>query len=77
MKYGKTNPDAIIDVWQIWPHMDTSYDYAVFDDSTKAIEYLQQVAEMMVDGSVSGEVNECKIVCSQMTVADYLEVAEA
>jgi hypothetical protein len=77
MENTKLNPEELIDVWQIWPHMDTSFDYAVFDDSTKAIEYLQQVAEMMIDGSVKDETYECKIVCAQMTRADYWDVSEA
>lgn len=41
--------DVEIDVWEVHPHLDSSFDYAIFDNHAKAIEYAKEVVESVFD----------------------------
>ena len=62
-----------IDVWEVYPHLNTDYDYAIFDDHTRAIEYAKEVVSSFIDDASSGEELELKIKHTTMTRGDFEE----
>lgn len=62
-----------IDVWEVHPHLNTDYDYAVFDDHVRAIEYAKEVVASFIDDAGEGDCMEMKIKHSVMTRGDYEE----
>jgi hypothetical protein len=68
------DPDKLIDVWEVEPHLDKSYDVAVFDDHIRAIDYVREVALSMVDEAGENDEFEIKIRHRSMTVHDFGEM---
>ncbi len=64
-----------IDVLEVHPHLNMDYDYAVFDDHVKAIEYAKEVVSSFIDDAGEGEWIEMKIKHSIMTRGDYEEAS--
>ena len=69
----KKKQDELIDVWEVHPHLDASFDYAVFDDHTRALAYVAEVAVSIFDELGGGD--EASIVIRQTTMTrhDYEE----
>ena len=65
----------LVDVWEVHPHLNTDYDYAVFDDHTKAIAYVSEVASAFIDGAGDGDEIAIKVKHTSMTRYDYEESA--
>ena len=62
-----------IDVWEVSPHLNTDYDYAIFDDYHRAIEYAKEVVESVCDGLGTGDEVQIKIKLKAMTRYDFDE----
>jgi hypothetical protein len=69
-----SDPNKLIDVWEVEPYLDPSYDNAVFDDHIKAIDYVREVALSMVDEL--GENDEFEIKLRHKIMSVYAEVSE-
>ena len=65
--------DVEIDVWEVHPHLDTSFDYAIFDDHAKAIEYAKEVVESVFDELTNGDEAAIVIKVTTMTRGDFDE----
>jgi hypothetical protein len=63
--------DVEIDVWEVWPHLNTDYDYAIFDDHTRAIEYAKEVVSSFIDDAGPNDELEMKIKHTTMTRGDF------
>jgi len=48
-------PNADTEVWQISPHLDSSFDYAIIGDYRDAIAYAKEVVESVFDKISIGE----------------------
>lgn len=68
--------DEQIDVWEVSPHINTDYDMAVFCDHTKAIRYVVDLSESIIDEL--GHDDEAKITIRHTTMArgDFEECCE-
>lgn len=71
---SKQSPDEEIDVWEVHPHLDASFDYAIFDDHTRAIEYAKEVVESVFDELANGDEASIIIKVTTMTRGDFDEV---
>jgi len=60
-----------IDVWEVHPHIDTSFDYAIFDDYARAIEYAKEVVESVFDELANGDEVQISIKLTTMTRYDF------
>ncbi len=67
------NPDEVIDVWEVHPHLNTDYDYAVFDSHTRAIEYAGEVVLQFIDSASNGDEMPMKIKHTSMTRHEFEE----
>lgn len=65
--------DELIDVWEVWPHLNTDFDYAVFDEHTRAIEYAGEVVAAFIDEAGDGDEMPMKIKHTSMTRHDFEE----
>lgn len=65
--------DVEIDVWEVHPHLDTSFDYAIFDDHARAIEYAKEVLESVFDDLGTGDGVQITIKLTTMTRDDFDE----
>ena len=65
--------DVEIDVWEVYPHLNTDYDYAIFDDHTRAIEYARDVVSQFIDDCGRNDELEMKIKQIVMTRGDFDE----
>jgi len=65
--------DVEIDVWEVHPHLDTSFDYAIFDDHVRAIEYAKEVLECVFDDLGAGDEVQITIKLTTMTRGDFDE----
>lgn len=65
--------DEQIDAWRVSPHMNTDYDYALFDCHVRAVEFLKELATCMLDNACEGDEFEIKIKHTTMTRHDYEE----
>lgn len=70
------SPDDVIDVWEVSPHIDTSFDYVIFDDHTKAIRYVADLAESIIDEIGHGDEATITIKHTTMTRYDFEECGE-
>jgi hypothetical protein len=69
----KEDADVEIDVWKVHPHLDSSFDYAIFDDHAKAIEYAKEVVESVFDELGNGDEASIVIKVATMTRGDFDE----
>ena len=60
-----------IDVWEVHPHLNTDYDYAIFDDHVRAIEYAKEVVSSFIDDAGLNDELEMKIKHVVMTRYDF------
>lgn len=65
--------DVDIDVWEVHPHLDPSFDYAIFDDPARAIEYAKEVLESVFDDLGEGDEVQITIKLTTMTRGDFDE----
>lgn len=65
------DPNEQIDVWEVTPHPDPSYGKAFFCDAGKALAYLHDVAESLVDEISQGETATLTIKQTSMTRHEY------
>jgi hypothetical protein len=65
--------DVEIDVWEVYPHLDSSFDYAIFDDHAKAIDYAKEVVESVFDELTNGDEASIVIKATTMTRGDFDE----
>jgi len=66
-----------IDVWEVWPHYDTQFDYLLTDNEQTAYDAACRAAEKFLDEAAEpGEEFNIKIKVKEMTREDY-EVAIA
>ena len=65
--------DLEIDVWEVHPHLDASFDYAIFDDHARAIEYAKEVLEAVFDDLGNGDEVSIVIKLTTMTRGDFDE----
>jgi|GEM_PF-3458425 len=65
--------DVEIDVWEVHPHLNTDYDYAIFDDHSRAIEYARDVVSKFIDDCGRNDELEMKIKQIVMTRGDFDE----
>jgi hypothetical protein len=65
--------DVEIDVWEVHPHLDTSFDYAIFDDHVRAFGYAKEVLESVFDGLETGDEVSIVIKLTTMTRGDFDE----
>jgi len=70
------SPDKIIDVWEIEPSLDTSYDYVTIRSYQDAVEYAKQVVEELMDNLEQEFPIKIEIRKGEMTVGAYLELQE-
>jgi hypothetical protein len=70
----KQSADVEIDVWEVHPHLDSSFDCAIFDDHAKAIEYVKEVVESVFDEITNGDEASIVIKVATMTRGDFDEV---
>ena len=68
--------DEQIDVWEVSPHINTDYDMAVFCDHTKAIRYVVDLAESIVDELGHGDEATITIRHTTMARGDFNECCE-
>lgn len=65
--------DEQIDVWEVHPHLNMDYDYAIFDDHSQAIEYAKTVIESFIDDAQENDELQMKIKHVTMTRYDFEE----
>lgn len=65
--------DVEIDVWEVHPHLDSSFDYAIFDDYARAIEYAKEAVESVFDELTNGDEASIVIKVTTMTRGDFDE----
>jgi len=73
-KAKPTEAAAEIDVWEVHPNLDTSFDYAIFDDHIRALEYAKDVLESVIDELATGDESQITIKLKTMTRGDFDEV---
>jgi hypothetical protein len=65
--------DVELDVWEVHPHLDSSFDYAIFDDHARAIQYAKEVVESVFDELSNGDEASIIIKVTTMTRGDFDE----
>jgi hypothetical protein len=70
--------DTVITVWNIEPHIDSSYDYCCVRSFADAIKCATKVAEYLCEDSLPTKDSPAniKIWTSKMTLGDYREIQE-
>lgn len=66
-----TNPDDEIDVWYVTPDNTGSQNRIVFDDQSEAIEYANEVLEVLFDGLGENDCDMLTIERSKMKRSAY------
>jgi hypothetical protein len=70
-----TDGDKLIDVWEVWPHWDTTYDYFICNDGCQVEEAVRQVAESFMDACPPpGESRTITIKVKEMPRHEYEEL---
>ena len=63
--------DVEIEVWQVHPHLDSSFDCAIIDDYARAIDYAKGVVESVFDKLSVGDEVQITIKLTKMTRGDF------
>ncbi|MBK7092385.1 MAG: hypothetical protein IPH59_11810 [bacterium] len=66
--------EKMIDVWEVWPHYDQSYDYILTDDGHSIESHVQAVVEAWMDMCPgAGEELTIRVKAKEMSRHDYEE----
>jgi len=65
-------PNQVITVWKITPHLDTSYDHCLVRGYQDAVEYAKDVLTILMDDTERELPIKVVIDRCEMTVDDYL-----
>ena len=66
-----TNPDDEIDVWYVTPDKSGSQTRIVFDDRQEAVEYANEVLEVLFDGLGEGDSDTLAVERGKMKRSAY------
>ena len=66
-----TNPDDEIDVWYVTPDKSGSQTRIVFDDRQEAVEYANEVLEVLFDGLGEGDSDTLTVERGKMKRSAY------
>ena len=66
-----TNPDDEIDVWYVTPDKSGAQTRIVFDDRQEAVEYANEVLEVLFDGLGEGDCNALTVERGKMKRSAY------
>jgi len=81
MRQPKENPDDIIQVWQITPHLtDSSFDSCIIRGWGAVCVYIRNHIDSFLDGIPDGDLLSggvsVKFELTEMTLGDYLDIKE-
>ena len=69
----ESKQDQLIDVWEVSPSMTSDFDCAVFECHIQAVEYVKELAELMIDMAGENDEFTIEIKHRSMTRYDYEE----
>jgi hypothetical protein len=72
-----SNPDDEIDVWSVSPDKSGSQARIVFDDQQEAIEYAEEVLEVLFDGLGEGDSDTLTVERGKMKRSAYDKLEDA
>lgn len=67
-------PDNLVRVWEITPHHDKSFDYAVIRDYNSALDYANGRLNNLTEDADEGDEIKVKMVLRSMTLREYEEL---